>query len=401
MKRVYRYAIILITVTAVLRAASAFALVDAMAKNLYTNGNTKGIAQMGYYIYLADGDKGLKIINVSNPRYFVTTGVLPMPGFVEQVAVDSNDMAVLSDTKDKQIHFVDIYDKMRPELKWTLPARGDIPRAVIANAGMAFVVEYGKDPSDQDYFSGIEVFSYQPEAESIQLERIAGVRDVVVTSTHLFAAGGNHLYAYRRTSSGFEVKPETTLDFLGTEDIQSLALSGQYLFAFGTEQLYVILKPLTPIMPMPRIPIEIPGLPEGGTPRFSFSAPESSPIELTVIANARVDVEQENRKVSAAVLNYGNGLTSNPSIFILLTTLKSFGLFAFDGTTNTLSPASYMDLSTSEWIVFKNIYEETDRKIKIYDSAFSEYPYPGVLKGGIVGVGAVGDYGLGYVYFQP
>jgi hypothetical protein len=381
-----------------LQCVPASAQINVVTQRMETDGSTMGFDQQGYYLYLADGERGLKIVNVSNRRFFVLTGTLQLPGSVTKVAVDSRDVAVLTDAADRQVHFVDVADKMRPALMSTLVATGGVPRLVRKIPGKAFVVQYDDDLSIAGAFSGVEIFSHWPRAESVQLVPIAGLRDIVVTQTHLLAAAGNRLLAFRRTASGIAERPETTLDLAATDAVQSLACSGQYLFAFGAENLSVILLPLRPLIPMPRTP----GLRLGpaGERIPGKRPPEPAPIELTMVARAPVDTDSDNRKVDAAVIDYKAGMTSDPLIWILLTTQRTYGLFAFNRSTNELEPLRYEDLELSEEIVFKDIHAATEGRISIYDAAFSRYQHPGVFKGGIVALGALGENGLGYVYYE-
>ena len=243
-----KIAIFLTSLILFLWPATVFSFIDVKERGLNTNGETKGVVLKDYYVYLADGSGGLKIVNVSNPSIFVTTGVLPMPGsIIEQVAVD-NDTIILTDTKKKEVHFVDAWDTMSPELKWSLKTQGDVPRAVATVDGMAFVVEYGNDQTASNYFSGIEVFSYdENKAESIQVIKLRGIRDVVAGKNFFFVGGGKRLYIFQKLPADkLTVKPFSKLNFPKGEDISSLDIHGnlsknvKHLFAFGKKQLYAV-----------------------------------------------------------------------------------------------------------------------------------------------------------------
>jgi hypothetical protein len=368
-----------------------FSQIEVMHKRVETDGNAKGLAVQHYYGYLADGSGGLKIINMSNVKSFRISGSLQFHGSViEQVAV-SGDMAVLTDTTGN-VHFVDVEDKMRPQLKWTLETR-DIPRTVTAAGGKAFVIEYGDDPADPDYFSGIEVFSYYgTRAESIQLIPITGIRDVVITSKYVFAVTSRELIGFRRVSTGFDTTPAQRIDFPAGEEINSLGHCGHYLFAFGRDRLYV----LGPI------PISLFlfffGSPfYGDLPRVVES---ELPLEMSIIDQAPIPGYRENRKADAAVLDYGGSTTSSPKIFILLTTLNSYGLFTYDWETRELNPFNILEFSTSTWIDFFDLNAATDGEVRIYDAAFPQYFSPGFLEGGVIAIGAIGGLGLAYAYIS-
>lgn len=350
-----------------------YSQIVVLEKNANTNGDTRGIAVLDYYVYLADGAGGFKIVNMSNPYLYVITGMLQMSGcFIEQVAVDSN-IVVLTDTLNKQIHFVDVSDKMRPELLESLPVTGDVPRRIAAEGGKVFVLEYGDDSTAPGYFSGIEVFSYQTTIGSVQLTPINNIQDVEVNASYVLAAGGDQLQLFRRNATGFNVAPARILSFPADEEIKSLDLYGINLFAFGKNQLYAI------------------GV-------FEFQLFPNPPILIAwILDQIAVSGYQENRNVSAAILDYGNGTTSAPYIYLLATTLKSYGMFCFNTSTIELKAFGMYDLETSSTIVFRDVYDASDGKVKIYDSDFPEYFHPGAFHGGTFGLGAIGDYGLGYV----
>lgn len=353
--------------------------------------DARGVCVQSYYGYLADGAAGLKIINLSNPRYVRTTGSISLPGsFIEQVAV-SGDMAVLTDTNGR-IHFVNVRDKMRPRLEWTLETN-DTPRAIAASGGKAFVIEYGDDPADAGYFSGIEVFSYYgTRAESIQLTPVSGIRDLVISGKYIFAVTSRELIGYRRTAAGFDTRPAQRIDFPAGEEIVSLGHHGLYLFAFGTDGLYVIGPiPITLVFVFSGLPFPM------DLPRITEI---ELPMEMRIIDQAPVPGDRENRKVDAAVLDYGRGSSSSPNIFLLLTTLNTYGLYTFDWNTQELNPFNILEFTTSTWIDFFDLNAATDGRVRIYDAAFPHYFSPGFLEGGIIAVGAIGGYGLGYAYIS-
>lgn len=350
-----------------------YAQIEVLEKNANTDGQARGIVVQDYYVYLADGAGGLKIINMSNPYAYVMAGSLSLPNcFVEQIAVDSN-IVVLTDTQNHQVHFVDASDKMRPVLLQSLTVSGDVPRKIVAESGKAFILEYGDDPSAPDYFSGIEVFSYGATIESVQLTPINAIRTVAVDPGYILTGGGNEILLFHRDAIGFNTTPARTISLTAGEEIMSLSIWNQYLFAFGKNQLYAV----------------------GILKLYLFPYP---PILLVwVLDQAAVPGDPENRKVSAALLDYGNGTTSDPYIYLLLTSLKGYGMFFFNKSTLELKPYNMYDVETSTWLVFRDVDEASEGEVKIYDSAFPEYFYPGVFKGGTFGLGAIGDYGLGYV----
>ncbi len=352
-------------------SGALFALFDVKEARLQTGGDVRGLAMQDYYVYVAKGAGGLTIINLSNPKRFRIKGSLLLPGsFIEQVAV-SEHTAVITDTKNNQVHAVDVWDTLDPQLIGSVKVKGDTPRVVAMQGGSAFVVEYGAKPSQPGYFSGIEVFDYTKTLKSVQLMKLKGIRDIAVTADYVFAAAGNQLYTFARKPVGFDTKPVAQLKFPAGEQIHSITLLGTHIFAFGKKQLYAI-------------DINLPS--------------RTGPIILDQQAVAGA---LENRRVDAAEMP---GVMASSYSFILLTTLKEYGLFFFDSKNNKLYPFDMFDLDTASWLSLRNVYQAGQNEgvdIFIYDAALSRYHHPGVLKGGTLGFGAIGTHGLGYVRMIP
>ena len=348
----------------------AFGLVDVKEMHIDTAGNTQGLAVAGYYVYLADGTEGLKIINISNRHVFTATGTMVIPGAdINQVAVDG-DVAVVTDTYQK-VHFVDVDNKMKPTLMGSLPAQGDIPRAVAARDGMAFVVERGNQKSDPDYFSGLEIFTYKQQLQQLLLLDIPDARDVAATANLFIVAGGQTLYLYQRPGKQkvtVGLSPMATLAMPAVEEINSIVVPEdlptrtRYLFAFGKLQLYVI----------------------------DFS----KPAQPVILDQHPVAGETANRRVDAACIEE---FLPCSHIIVLLTTQKSYGLFQYLTKSGKLSPLPMIDLNTSSQVSMRDVYNVSKGEIQIFDAALSRYYYPGLLKGGTCAVGALGEYGMGFV----
>lgn len=374
------------------------ALIEVMQYTVASGGDARGIAVKSYYVYLANGNSGLKIINLSNPRFPLTTGYLPLPDrFCDQVAISGN-MVGLTDTDNNYVCFVDVKDRMRPVLKSALRVRGDIPRGLVLSTGKAFVIERGAHPAAPVYFSGVEVFDYSGAAvRSTQLTAIDDVRDVAATSHYLFVATGRDIQVFSRTATGFLAAPVENVAFPAGEEMSSIALHNGYLFAFGTNRLYVIgkiplLLPLLPVdkslSPSTRLSDKVPLSPTPG------KEPVKKPVlNLKILVQCEVAGYTDNRRIDAATIEFGGDVTSRPEIYLLLTTLKSYGLYIFNPTTDTLIP---YEIPIEVPVVFFDVYEASDREISIYDAAFPEYFAPGWIIGGVMGIGALGSTGFGY-----
>lgn len=365
-----------------------FSQVELREKHLDTDGDTRGLALRDHYVFLAEGRRGFKIINVRNPYRFIITGSLAVPGsFIDKLAVNEK-MAVLADPDNRLIHFVDITDLMRPELKATLATSGDKPRRVRVDGEKAYVVERGDDPRRLGYFAGIEVFSCGRRMESLQLTGMKGVQDVLPSGDYLLAAAGNRIKAFPKSSRGFNTTEDAVLDLPAGQEIQSLSQCGRFIFAISQDKVYALAF-FTLHLPFF---IESPFL---AWPRLRFIR------VLSTIAEAPVPGVAENRKVSSAIFEYGGGRTSEPVIYVLVTTQGSYGMLTFDPATRALTPVSITDLVTAASMTMRDVSALSGGGVRIYDSALPLYFYSGLTNGGIVGFGAGGEFGLGFVQANP
>ena len=70
-----------------------------------TNGLARGIAVQNIYAYIADGVRGLKIFNISNPESIHQVGQIDLPGFNDQIHVSGN-IAVVNDSDLKKVYII-------------------------------------------------------------------------------------------------------------------------------------------------------------------------------------------------------------------------------------------------------------------------------------------------------
>lgn len=374
-----------------------FSIIDVVHQKLDTDGQAMGVAVQGHYCYVADGTGGLKIINMSNPHGFVNYGRVRIPGGkIEQAAV-SGSLVIMTDTTTSatdpfgKVHFVDVQDKMRPRLIGSLPLRGNKSRTVTSYGRTAFVVEYGDDPSE---FSGIEVFTCGGTSlRSTQLTAIPNIRAVTISSKHIFAVTSGSVIAYGKSLSGFSTTEADRLAFPAGANINSAVLYGTYMFAFG-DQLYVV----GPILPELSIVFRWVPFPFPGGMFSEVIA--AAPLELSIINRADIPGDRVNRRVDVAIPSLGGGTTTAPFVYILMTTRHCYGMYTFNYDTRDMEPFPilYRD-STAPAILF-DIHAATDGKITIFDAVFPQYFNPGFFEGGVMGLGAIGSYGLGYVYLD-
>jgi hypothetical protein len=207
---------------------------------LDTSGRARGVATQDQYAFVADGDDGLKILNISNPTNLKQTGALGLPGFAGRVAVEG-DVAVVTDATQNRVHVVDVSDKFGPVLKWTFKTL-DIAREVAIQGSVAFLAERGDDPLGPAYFSGVEAVSCKLTAKPASLNSagIKNIRDVAVTSGHVFILDPGGLTVLSRSAKGFVTAPLATMIISATEDLQSIdGRAGTHLLVLG-KSLYLV-----------------------------------------------------------------------------------------------------------------------------------------------------------------
>ncbi|MFQ6082726.1 MAG: LVIVD repeat-containing protein [Candidatus Aminicenantia bacterium] len=333
-------------------------------ENVDTNGRAQGVATQNQYAYVADGHRGLKIFNISNPKFVKQVGAVDLPGFNARVAVEGN-IAVLTDTKQNSIYIVDISDKFKPQLKWTHTTL-DKARAVAINEGIAFIAEKGDNPQAESYFSGLEAISCSLSNPPLSLKSISikDISDVAVSSNHIYAVGKHSLTILARSSSGFNTTPLSTFNFSPAETIQSIDnRAGNYLLILGQNLYFVdITNPSKPVI-----------------------------LDQTSVAGC-----SNNRVItSSGILTFY--FSGHPWIYLfvpitlkdivfLYSTLKEYGM-------------GIIDLSSKKILSLKQLYDvdkESDGHAKLYDIEIHEYFNSMLSTGGIVGVGALDNYGLAY-----
>ncbi len=232
----------LIVLAAMLLAAACQTITYRVIKHnkLDTSGRARGVATQDQYAFVADGDDGLKILNISSPTNLKKTGAVGLPGFAGRVAVEG-DLAIVTDTTQNRIHLVDVSDKFSPVLMWTYQTL-DIVREVVIKGSVAFLAERGGDPLDPAYFSGVESVSCSLTAAPASLNNagIKDIRDVAATSGQVFAVSPNGLTILSRSAKGFVTAPLATLTISPTEDLQSIdARAETHLLVLG-KSLYLV-----------------------------------------------------------------------------------------------------------------------------------------------------------------
>lgn len=205
-----------------------------------TDGRARGVVAQDIHAFLADGDGGLKIVNISNPAGLKQVGNVDLPGFCSRVAAEG-DVVVVADDTTNQIYVINVFNKLKPFLKWTYTTLDKV-RSIAIQGGTAFLAERGDDPADPSFFSGLEAVSCSLTASPAKLNQAAmgDVRDVAVTSSSVFIVGAQNLTVLGRSTKGFTATPLATLTLGPTEDIQSVDSRAETCLLILGKSLYLV-----------------------------------------------------------------------------------------------------------------------------------------------------------------
>jgi hypothetical protein len=324
-----------------------------------TDGLARAVAVQDFYAYLADGDRGLKIINISNPSALKQVGALDLPGFNTGVAT-SGDIALVTDSTQKCVYLINVSDKFHPVLKWTIPTLDKVV-AVALDKGTAFLAERGDNPSDPAYFSGLEAVACSLTTAPAQLGQmtIKDVRDVAFNSGQVFVLGAQSLTVLTRSASGFKSPALGKLAFSSAEDLQSLdSRAGTHILVLG-QALYLV-DVTKPSQPAVADQTAVPG-------SMSRRVVSSTGL-LTTAASGNPPPAEFVRFAYSTLQEYGFGvveLKSNKIILVL--------------------PAV-------------NVDQLSEGHLKLYDIDM-RLDFNKLFAGGdVIAVGALDNYGLGAAY---
>jgi hypothetical protein len=353
---------LVIGLAAILLAAACQTLTYRVIQHnrLDTSGRARGVATQDQYTFIADGDDGLKIVNISNPTNLNKTGAVGLPGFAGRIAVEG-DLAVVTDTTQSRVHLVDVSDKFNPVLKWTFTT-SDIVREVALQGGVAFLAERGDDPLAPAYFSGLEAISCNLTAAPTKLNStgIKEIRDVAITSSQVFAIDSTGLTVFGRSAKkGFNTTPLAALTISPGEDLQSIdGRAETHLLLLG-KSIYLV-----------------------------DVTSASNPV---VRDQATVSGYAQNRVVtSTGVLSSGNSGPSSQPRFVRFaySTLHEYGIGMAELVTQKITfVALGVDLD-----------KESQGRLQLYDIDMRRDFTAFYAAGDVFAVGALDNYGLGVAY---
>jgi hypothetical protein len=119
---------------------------------LDTPGRARGVEVVGNLAYVADGNSGLRVINVSNPEAPFELGVLDTPGDALDVAV-VGDLAYVADGLSGGLRVIDVSNPALPVELGGLVTPGSAKDVEVVR-NLAYVADYG---------SGLRVIDFGPE----------------------------------------------------------------------------------------------------------------------------------------------------------------------------------------------------------------------------------------------
>jgi hypothetical protein len=193
-------------------------------QNCDTNGRARGVAAQGIYAYVADGSRGLKIINISSPDGVHQVSALALPGYAHRVEV-AGGLAVVADANQNRIHIVDVSDKHDPQLAWTYDTK-DKPIALELTESVIYVTERGEGSPGSPLFSGVEAVFCSVQTPPYQVSHVA-IPEIVDVSMPfdgvLVAASTTRLRILATTATGIlTATPLAYYTFGAGETIQSV-----------------------------------------------------------------------------------------------------------------------------------------------------------------------------------
>ncbi len=133
------------------------------------------------YAYVADGDRGLRVVNVSNPTAPHEVAYVDTPGEARDVAL-YNGFAYVAD-KNQGVRVIDVRNPENPVETSAPPFNSECKdaRAVYANGGYIFVA---------DGTCGLKMFEAAAPEHNTHLDTLGEALDVVVSNGYAYVAAG-------------------------------------------------------------------------------------------------------------------------------------------------------------------------------------------------------------------
>lgn len=163
------------------------------------------------YAYVADGDRGLRVVNVSNPAAPHEVAYLDTPGEARDIAL-YNGFAYVAD-KNQGVRVIDVRNPENPVETSSPPFNSECKdaRAVFSGGGYIYVA---------DGTCGLRMFDAAAPEHNTSLETVGEAMDVVVSNSYAYVAAGSGggLQIVRVTISTTTNPPTLTLTPVGSYD---------------------------------------------------------------------------------------------------------------------------------------------------------------------------------------
>jgi hypothetical protein len=217
-----------------------------------TPGSAAHVVVVGDYAYVADGESGMHVFDVSDPTNPTLAGGYDTPGWCRSLAVAGNYVYVADGTGGK-LQVIDISDPTSPTLAGSYMAL-DNPYWVTLHGNYAYVLDPFLEP-----VYGIIVLDVTDPTNPVHLgdHYTAGFdRSAVVAGDHLYVAGDvNGLYVFDITNPDSLVR----VDQLNVHNARHVAISAHYAYLADMEAGFRVLDVENPSSPTVVRTVDTPG----------------------------------------------------------------------------------------------------------------------------------------------
>lgn len=199
----------------------------------YTPDDTRTVVAGGNYACIANGQYGMKIVDISNPARPVETAVFPVPGDTDGVAI-SGEYAYLAypvrfQENISRLVAVDISDPYHPAEAGTLTFPG-FARGVAVSGGYAYVA---------DYNSGLRIIRIADPAHPVLTGSYA-----MQSRARRIAVNGNYVYladeewGLRCINVSNPALPSLASIYPLPRGARAVTIAGRYAYVTGPEEYF-------------------------------------------------------------------------------------------------------------------------------------------------------------------
>ncbi|MBD2520115.1 DVUA0089 family protein [Nostoc sp. FACHB-973] len=150
-----------------------------------TPGNSYGITIVGNYAYIADGDKGLQILDISNPKLPKLIGnyLIPNKSSAYEVVVAGNYAYIAADTEG--VFVINISNPAQPTLANTYRSRGIAAKDIYVVGNTLYVAE------STGYFAIVDITNPSNPIQKSRVVTSADASDVKVSGKYAYVTNYN------------------------------------------------------------------------------------------------------------------------------------------------------------------------------------------------------------------